>query len=399
MATNSFQKALSTEALLKAWKHLYSKTSKRSKDTVGIDGISINDYEIHHKANIAKLARELQNEEFRFKSLNPHFVPKPQKGKFRLISVPTVDDRIVQRALVEFLSTKYLKKLDNSISYGFVPGRSVIEASTRACQLRAESPWILKTDITSFFDMIPRDILQATIRKEIKDTSLHEILDMAVNCEVDCTKPRTTKRLTELGIKTGLGVRQGMPLSPFFANLLLYPLDKRLVKLKIKAVRYADDLVFFANSKSSCEQILTNYQIEINKLGLTLPKLIPGSKSVIYPPHKAAEFLGLELAKSHVGYQLRLSNEQREKIKSEILQLGSVKELISRRITLRTLGAHLSAKVSGYFHAYAACTNAHELENDLQDIEQKTLRNLYQKELGIKVNSVNAEVRRFLNLR
>lgn len=399
MATSSFQKALSTEALLKTWRYLYSKTSKRSKDTVGIDGVSINDYEIHHKANIAKLARELQNKEFRFKSLNPHFVPKPQKGKFRLISVPTVEDRIVQRALVDFLSIKYLKKLDNSISYGFVPGKSVIEASKRACELRNESPWILKTDITSFFDMIPRDILQSTLQKEIKDTSLHEILDMAINCEVDCTKPRTPKRLKELGIKTGLGVRQGMPLSPFFANLLLYPLDKRLVKLKIKAVRYADDLVFFANSESSCKQILTDYQFEINKLGLTLPALLPGSKSVIYPPDKAAEFLGLELAKCHGSYQLRLSNDQREKIKSEILQLGTVKELISRRITFKTLGARLSAKVSGYFHAYSACTNITELENDLQNIEQKTLRNLYQKELGIRLNSLNAEVRRFLDLR
>lgn len=399
MATSSFQKALSTEALLKAWKLLYSKTSKRSKDTVGIDGVSINDYEIHHKANIAKLARELHNGEFRFKSLNPHFIPKPHSEKFRLICVPTVEDRIVQRALVNFLSLKYLRKLDNSISYGFVPGRSVPEAAQRACDLRKKNHWVLKTDITSFFDMIPRDLLQATIRKEIKDSSLHEILIMAASCEVDKSKPSTASRLKVLGIKTGLGVRQGMPLSPFFANLLLYPLDKKLMELKLKAVRYADDLVFFSDSEQSCKSILEICQIEISKLKLSLPEISPGSKSIIYSPSDAAEFLGLELAQSSTGYELRLSKNQRQKIRAEILQLGTIKELISRGITLRNLGPHLSAKVSGYIDAYRACTNADELTNDLQNIEQKTLRNLYDKELGIKVNSVSAEVRRFLNLR
>lgn len=399
MAASSFQKALSTEALIKAWKHLYSKTSKRSKDTVGIDGISINDFEIHHKANIAKLARELHNNEFRFKPLYPHFIPKPHSEKFRLICVPTVEDRIVQRALVNFLSFKYLNKLDNSISYGFVPGRSVLEAAKRACDLRKKNPWVLKTDITSFFDMIPRELLQATIRKEIKDSSLHEILMMAASCEVDKSRSNTASRLKVLGIKTGLGVRQGMPLSPFFANLLLYPLDKKLMKLKLKTVRYADDLIFFSDSEQSCQSILETCQSEISKLKLSLPEITPGSKSIIYSPTDPAEFLGLELAKSPTGYELRLSKNQRQKIRAEILQLGTIKELISRGITLRNLGPHLSAKVNGYIDAYRACTNADELKNDLKDIEQKTLRNLYQQELGIKINSVSAEVRRFLNLR
>lgn len=398
MATSSFQKALSTEALLKAWKHLYSKTAKRSKDTVGIDGISINDYEIHHKANIARLARELQNNEFRFKSLNPHFIIKPNSDKFRLICVPTVEDRIVQRALVNFLSFKYLKKLDNSISYGFVPGRSVPEAAQRACDLRKKNHWVLKTDITSFFDMIPRELLQSTIRKEIKDSSLHEILMMAACCEVDKSKPSTAARLKVIGIKTGLGVRQGMPLSPFFANLLLYPLDKKLMELKLKAVRYADDLIFFSDSEQSCKSILETCQNEISKLKLSLPEIAPGSKSVIYSPFDPAEFLGLELARTSTGYELRLSKNQRQKIRAEILQLGTIKELLSRGITLRNLGPHLSAKVNGYLNAYSACTNYKQLESALQDIEKKTLRYLYEKELRIDLSSANGETRRFLNL-
>ena len=375
----------------------FTKVPRR--DTVGLDGVSLNGFELHHRANIAQLSRELLRGTFRFSPLKPTLIPKATTGKYRLISVPTVRDRIVQRALVTFLSRKYHEVLANEISYGFVKGRSVKQAAKNACSMRSAHPWAFKTDITSFFDMIERRLLDDAIRKQIRDKSLHGILFDAVACEVDDSDPKNAEKIRQLGIKRGRGVRQGMPLSPLFSNLLLIPLDRKIAASDVRAIRYADDLIFFAKSRDECVKIEQFCKAEFDALNLSIPPIEPGSKSIIYSPNQSVEFLGLELRPVKRGYELRLSNFQIERIRSELLQFGSIKELLSRKISLRSLGPMLSAKVSGYLAAYDACTNIDEVALRLSEVEQRALRQLYRDGLGINLETISNEARTFLGLR
>jgi len=399
MASNAFQKALSQEALRRAWRDIYGKASRDSRNTVGIDGVSINDFEPHHRTNIAHLSRELQAGVFKFSSLKPTLIPKTTSGKYRLISVPTVRDRIVQRALVAFLSRKYHQTLANDISYGFVNGRSVKQAADRACAMRTTHPWVFKTDITSFFDMIDREVLCAAIRKQIREKSLHNILCSAVACEVDDTDPKKAMKIAKLGIQRGRGIRQGMPVSPLFSNFLLIPFDRRIEASGACAIRYADDLIFFAKSHNECLKIAEFCKAEFEKLNLNIPPIEPGSKSVIYAPGQAAEFLGLELSPLGGLYELRLSTTQIARIREELLQFGSIKELLSRKITLTSLGPILTAKRSGYLAAYDVCTNISEVALHLSDVEQRALRKVYRDGLGIDLKTISNEARAFLGLR
>jgi len=150
MSANAFGKALSRDTVLQAWREIYQNSSSASRNTLGSDEISINDFEHHYKNHLAHLSRDLRSDKFQFQSLRPYLIPKPS-GKFRLICVPTVRDRIVQRALVNYLSEKYRPQLANKISYGFIKGRSVKQAAKTGCALRASRPWVFKTDITAFF--------------------------------------------------------------------------------------------------------------------------------------------------------------------------------------------------------------------------------------------------------
>lgn len=398
MPNNALQQALSQTALLKSWAELYQKTSKNSKNTTGVDGVSINEYEPHHKQRIAQLYRKIRRNSFTFHNLKPSFIPKAGSDKLRLINVPTVDDRIVQRALVNFLSNKYQAKLANEISYGFVKGRSVKEAATRACQMRKTSPWVFKTDITSFFDSISRDLMAKTIHKEIRHRSLHEILISALSCEVHAPHQADKRKLNKLDIHRGQGIRQGMPLSPLLSNLLLFQFDQALDKNGIKAVRYADDLIFFANNENECHEIEAFCRAEFEKLKLSIPAIAPNSKSIIYNPKESAEFLGLELALSNDSYELRLDTKQIDRIRNELLGFGSIKELLSRGITLKTLGSILTAKRSGYLAAYDACSNLEEVENSLINIEKRALRKLYSEGLNINLDNIDNQAKRFLGL-
>jgi RNA-directed DNA polymerase len=397
MGSSAYDQVLSHKALASAWKHLYKKTKPLSRNTTGVDGQSINDFQLDARGNLVRLARDIRERKFKFSLLKPYLVPKPN-GKKRLICVPTVRDRIVQGALVEYLAAKYVGKLANSVSFGFIKGRSVHMAADIACTSRHQRPWVYKTDITAFFDSIPRADLRSAIKKVIKERSLHGLLFAALDSEVDSPSRAVTTEITKLGIKYGTGIRQGMPLSPFFSNLLLADFDQKVQRSGACGIRYADDLIFLCKDEDECKQVATFCKNEFNTIGLDVPPLVPGSKSVIYRPEHPAEFLGLELAPSTVGYELRLAEVQLQRLKQELLGYGNIKQLLSKKITLRTLGQSIAAKRDGYLGAYEVCANISDVHLELKKAEYRALRAIYGAGLGIKLSEIGADARAFLGL-
>lgn len=398
MSRNSYAAVLTYKSFNRTWQDLFHNTKPLSRNTVGVDGICLNDFAINHKDNIGKLHREISEKRFRFSPLKPVLILKPS-GKYRLICVPRVVDRLVQRTLLSFLANKYHVQLANSISFGFVKGRSVKQAAELACLYRKKQPWVFKTDITSFFDTVDRKILGTAIQRQIRERSLHPLLLSALESEVEASNRAQSRRIAQLGIRNGVGIRQGMPLSPFFSNLLLQSFDKAVERNKFSAVRYADDLIFFCNSRADCLAMAEFCKAEFDKVGLTIPELDDEkTKSVIYEPTEAAEFLGLELAPVQKAYELRLSKKQIQRLREEMLNYGSVKELLSRGITLKTLGSHLSAKKNGYLAAYDVCKNIEHVHNELKDVERKCLLKIYQDDLKIDIPSLKAEAHTFLGL-
>ncbi|MFC3532315.1 reverse transcriptase domain-containing protein [Vogesella facilis] len=388
---------LSYPHLEQSWRGLFSSTRPTARNTIGIDGISINDFSTDPIAHLRNLSNHVRSPNFQFQKLKPHIIPKVN-GKYRLICVPTVNDRIVQRSLLIFLSEKYQKQLANNISFGFIKDRGIQKAARTACFYRTKKQWVLKTDIQSFFDNIDRNILAASIKRSIKEKSLHNILISASSCEIFSTSKSEKSKILALGIIEGHGIRQGMPLSPFFSNLILSPFDHIIIKKKILAVRYADDLIFFATSRSECEDIFQLCQESLSTLGLHLPSISSSSKSIIYEPDQPAEFLGLGLCKKTAEYKISLLPEQREKIRQRILDLGSIKELLARKINLSSLGKAIDNRISGYLSAYDCCDNIEDLERELHDLGMKVKRRVLFDELKIPYSSLSSEARRFLGV-
>ncbi len=120
---------------------------------------------------------------------------------------------------------------------------------------------------------------------------------------------------------------------------------------------------------------------------------------MIYAPEQAAEFLGVSLAPFGSGYRVELAASQIERVRSSLLALGSLNELVSRRITLPKLGHVLAARKNGYLAAYDMCQNVDDLERGLADLEQRILRKIYQEGLHINLATLSGEARSFLGLR
>jgi RNA-directed DNA polymerase len=380
-----------------AWRTMFSKSSPRARNTVGVDGLSLNDFRADEKAALNRLVRDLRHAQFHFDNLRPHLIPKAN-GKDRLICVPTVQDRIVQRALLDFLSDRYAGKLANKISYGFVKGRGVKKAAKDAGDLRTKHPWVYKTDITSFFDQIDRARLQAALKSIVRERSLHSILDEAIACEIAELGGSVKQRIQRLGIKPGKGVHQGMPLSPFFSNIMLAGFDRAVEQHGLRAVRYADDLIFFASSRAECETLASFCSEQLGRLGLEVPAIRPGSKSVIYEPGEPAEFLGVSLVLHGTSYRVELASAQIQVIRDELLKCGSIPELVSRKISLPKLGHVLALRRNGYLAAYDICHNVLQLEHELANLEQRVLRTIYRDGLGIDLHRLAGAARTFLGL-
>jgi RNA-directed DNA polymerase len=112
----------------------------------GHDGVSLVDFAHHQDASINELAQKLRGKTYAFSPLDPVLIPKGE-NKHRVICIPTVNDRVVQRAILNHIGPKQ-EWMKNPISFGFVSHGGVQKAVERAIKLRNRLPWVFKTDIT-----------------------------------------------------------------------------------------------------------------------------------------------------------------------------------------------------------------------------------------------------------
>lgn len=393
----ALQHVARAHTLKAAWNKISrGKLAKPTAERIGNDGQSLVGFSRRLDGELNVLSRDLNHNKFRFSQLDPFFIPKAD-GKFRVICVPTVADRVVQRALLDIIASKQAW-MKNAVSYGFVSGGGVERAVGQAVKYRKLEPWVFKTDITKFFDNVSRELLKAKVQRQIRQRSVHSLLLDAIDCEIRIEKPSHENRIKKLGIREGRGVRQGMPLSPFFANLFLAEFDRQCVTQKISVLRYADDLMFFASSEERAKELKVFCNSELSKIELEIPELVAGAKSQIYAPNQAAEFLGVEVAPVEgAGYEVRLGQKQLHAIKDKLYSLGDLSELRRRNLDVTRFGNSLAARVAAYSSTYDFCANSDQLDAQLKDWRKATLVRVAQ-QLGIDVSALTPDGRWFLGI-
>lgn len=295
----------------------------------------------------------------------------------------------------------------NEVSFGFIKSeqggerRGLAAARDRAAQLRSQHSWAYKSDISSFFDCIPREeVIQQTIRT-LRKPSFRAILNAAVHCEIDVRDEAVARIVESNGIIRGRGVRQGMPLSPLFANIILRDFDQEMIRRGVKLVRYADDFIAFAKSEDECRRIDELARSLLYPLGLTLPPLADsGSKTFIADPQTDIEFLGLALTYQRDGtYKLVITKDQLHKISRDLGNMISIDGLLKQSLDITTMEKKIDDKIGGYRAAYSCAHNADELDRLLKKFRTSALRTVYVDAFGEQaVQRLTYKHRRFLGL-
>lgn len=259
----SIAQLLTVEAMERAFVGLQKKAS------AGVDGITYAQYEEGVRGNLEKLHERLKSGRYRAQPLRRSYIPK-EDGRLRPIGIPSLEDKVVQKATVELLSAIYEQDF-LGCSYGSRPGRSAHDALDEIGRVICQCPisYVVEADICGYFDAIVREMLMEMIERRVGDRSMLRLIGKWMNVGV-------IEEGRLLATKTGTG--QGQVISPLLANIYLhYVLDEWFEKevkpqLRGKAyeIRYVDDFILCFQYRQDAERVLAALSQRFGKYGLTL---------------------------------------------------------------------------------------------------------------------------------
>lgn len=207
----------------------------------GVDGETWRAYGEQLDSKLPDLSGRLRRGAYRAKPVRRVLIPKPD-GRQRPLGVTTLEDKLVQRALVTVLNCIYEADF-LGFSYGFRPGRSTHQAldALSVGIRRKKVNWVLDADIRGFFDAIDHGCLVKLIEHRIADRRVVRLIQKWLNAGVLVDGEWT---------RSDVGTPQGGGISPLLANIYLhYAFDlwvrdwRRQAKGDVIVVRYADDFI------------------------------------------------------------------------------------------------------------------------------------------------------------
>ena len=235
----------------------------------GIDGETWRSYRERLEDNLQELSGRLKRGAYRAKPVKRVFIPKSD-GRQRPLGVPVLEDKLVQRAVVEVLNAIYEEDF-LGFSYGFRPKRSphqALDALTVGI-MRKKVNWVLDADLRSFFDTLKHAWLVQFIEHRVADRRIVRLIQKWLTAGV----LEDGKR-----IQSEVGTVQGGSISPLLANIYLhYVFDlwvqrwrQKQARGDVVVVRFADDFVVGFQHRLEAERFLAELRERFARFGLEL---------------------------------------------------------------------------------------------------------------------------------
>jgi RNA-directed DNA polymerase len=368
--------------------------------------VTIDSFEKNLDENFCQIRQLLSDKSYRFSKLHPVLLPKEGKSSYRMICIPTVQDRIVQKILIRYL--QQTDQLASSQSKDFSVSRIDLRKEDKgssgarrlAIRLRKQYPYTLKTDISAFFDNIDRAKLMQKIRSEVSAVDIFYLLESAIRCDPKQINFLTPEKNAFIKSKLGKGVRQGMPISPILASFYLSDFDEEMKNKRIRVIRYADDLLFLSKSTQQSLRAFQVAKTALNREGLNLPSLEEGGKSQIYAPKETIRFLGLNMIfdNSNNSFSWHIPLDTIEEIKNELNDFTNIKKNLTQGIGFSTVLQKIDQSIMGYLGYFREEINKNQYENfelEMIDLKKKILLTLL-KNMGFDTSNLSTDHLKFL---
>lgn len=360
----------------------------------GVDGLTWQAYEQNLEASLVDLHGRLHRGAYRARPSRRQYIPK-EDGRPRPLGIAALEDKIVQRAVVEVLNAIYEEDF-LGFSYGYRPGRSQHDALDALAVgiTRTKVNWVVDTDIRSFFDAVSHDWLIRFMEHRIGDPRVIRVVRKWLKAGV-----------MEDGVMTPteVGTPQGAVVSPLLANLYLhYVFDlwaqgwrKRQAHGHMVIVRYADDTVVGFEHEVDAQRFVADLHQRMEKFSLSLHS--EKTRLIEFGRHAAERRARRGLGKpetfnflgfTHIcGRSLRGAFQLKRKTRRDRMRakLRAIKDELRRRMhaPIPEQGQWLRQVMRGYFAYHAVPTNFKSLgafRFHVKDLWRRTLRRRSQKD-------------------
>lgn len=248
-------------------KEAYRRT--RKDGAAGVDGQTAADYERDLEGNLRSLLERAKSGSYFAPPVRRVHIPKAgSPDQTRPIGIPTLEDKVLQRAVSMLLEPIYERDFHPG-SYGFRPGRGAHQALEQLWKnaMNTDGGWILEVDISKFFDTLDHAHLREFVKRRVRDGVLLRLIGKWLNAGVmesgQVSYPEA-------------GSPQGGVISPLLANVYLhYVLDtwfeqevQPRLKGKAYLIRYADDFVIGFTEEGDARRVMEVLPKRFGKYGL-----------------------------------------------------------------------------------------------------------------------------------
>ena len=238
------------------------------KAAPGVDGVTWEDYGEDLEANLRDLHARVHRGVYRARPSRRAYIPKPN-GRLRPLGISALEDKILQRAVVEVLNAVYEADF-LGFSYGFRPGRSPHHAlDALAVGIKRKVSWVLDLDFRDYFSRLDHRWLERFVEHRIADKRVLRLIQKWMAAGV-----------IEDGSWTAFdeGVPQGASASPLLANVYAhYVFDlwahqwrRRHACGQVVIVRFADDAVVGFEYREDAERFHADLRRRLAKFNLEL---------------------------------------------------------------------------------------------------------------------------------
>lgn len=260
----------------------------------------VNNQQSHYKV----IKRKVMNDTYNFTPYKEKLILKSRDSLPRLISIPTLRDKLTLKSLQLVLSNTFSNVKQP------LPQKCIQEIKS---SIHKYDQYI-KLDLTNYYGTIKHGILFSILKAKIKKEEILSLIRKAITTPTVLNGPALEEEMITEGIP------QGLSISNILSNIYLHKVDDKFGNRNdLKYIRYGDDILILCTEKNvNSVYSEIKYELEgIYNLTLNSAKEKKGKIS-----KKSFNFLGYSVEKFEDGTtKLTVRDENKERLENSIIKI------------------------------------------------------------------------------
>lgn len=341
----------------------------RYRGTIGLDGIKAECFEKEIDSHIRTIQARAREGTYSFTPYRARLVSKGPRKAPRILSIPTVRDKLLLRALMTVLGLVFSAHVHRRSLHGVI---AKLFHEIRAHTVAPRYDWFLRFDVINYYPSIKHELLYCELFRRIRKPEIRALLRKAV------ANPTKHDGDVVLPAIEDTGIPQGLSISNILADVYLDPLDREFGSRKdISFLRYADDLLILCTS-AAAESVVRDLRTALDRLSLRIPEFGDAfGKSAQGSLAEGFEFLGYTFSPSSISVRAESRKPLRDSLVAVLTSYKYSKkrrlQLVEWTVNLKITGCVFNHTRYGWIHYYSQMTDE-GLLHSLDHFVQKQLR-------------------------